>query len=97
MDWLIEEISLAAYEAIEKAAAEAAKAAALAGLEREAAMLREVTLHQADAQYWRFQAEINLAAITEAKRTGRKNAVIAGAVCLIGGFVFGVTGTLLIR
>ena len=89
VDLLIDEISVAAYEAIEKAAAEAAKAAALAGLEREAAMLREVMTHQADAQFWRLQAETILAAIATAKKAGRKNAVIAGAVCLIGGLIFG--------
>jgi hypothetical protein len=94
---LIDEISAAAYEAIERAAAESAKAATLAGLEREAAILREVTLIQADAQFWRLQAATNLAAIDVAKKTGVKNAIIAGAVCLFGGLIFGVTGTLLIR
>ena len=83
VDWLIDEISAAAYEAIERAAA-------------EAAFIREVTLHQADAQFWRLQAETNLLAITVAKKTGIKNAVIAGAVCLIGGLIFGVGGTLII-
>ena len=97
VDWLIDELTSAAYEAIEKAAAEAAKAATLAGLEREAAFLREVTLHQADAQFWRLQAETNLLAISAAKKAGIKNAVITGAVCLIGGLIFGISGTLLIR
>jgi len=96
VDWLIDEISAAAYEAIERAAAEAAKAATLAGLEREAAFLREVTIHQADAQFWRLQAETNLLAVSAAKKAGVKNAVIAGAVCLIGGLFFGVGGTLII-
>jgi len=96
VDWLIDEISAAAYEAIERAAAESAKAATLAGLEREAAILREVTLIQADAQFWRLQAATNLAAIDVAKKTGIKNAIIAGAVCLFGGLIFGVTGTLII-
>ena len=90
LDLLIDEISAAAYEAIEKAAAESAKAATLAGLEREAVILREVTLLQADAQFWRLQAETNLLAISAAKKAGRKNAVIVGAVCLIGGLIFGV-------
>ena len=94
---LIDEISTAAYEAIERAAAESAKAATLAGLEREAAIMREVTLIQADAQFWRLQAEMNLLAITAAKKTGVKNAVIAGAVCLFGGLIFGVGGTLIIN
>ena len=93
---LIEELTEAAKEAIEKAAAESAKAATLAGLEREAAILREVTVHQADVQYWRGQAEVNYKAIGEATKTGRKNAVLAGALCLIGGLFVGVSGTLLI-
>jgi hypothetical protein len=93
---LIDEISAAAYEAIERAAAESAKAATLAGLEREAAILREVTLIQADAQFWRVQAQTNLAAIDVAKKTGIKNTIIAGAVCLFGGLIFGVSGTLII-
>ena len=97
MDWLIDEISAAAYEAIERAAAESAKAATLAGLEREAAILREVTLIQADAQFWRVQAQTNLAAIDVAKKTGVKNAIITGAVCLFGGLIIGVGGTLIIN
>jgi hypothetical protein len=96
VDLLIDEISEAAYEAIEMAAAEAARAAALAALEREAAALREAARREAEAQRWRLEAEANLRAITEARRTGRKNAVIAGALCFIGGLVFGVGGTLLI-
>jgi hypothetical protein len=96
VDWLIDEISAAAYEAIERAAAESAKAATLAGLEREAAILREVTLIQADAQFWRVQAQTNLLGITAAKKAGVKNAIIAGAVCLFGGLIIGVGGTLII-
>ena len=89
IDLLIDEISEAAIQAIEQAAAEAARAAALASLEREAMAIRE-------AQKWRIEAEINLQAITEAKKAGRKNAVIAGLVCFLGGLVFGVGGTLII-
>ena len=96
VDWLIDELTSAAREAIEKAAAESAKAATMAGLEREAALLREVSLLQADTQYWRVQAGINLKAVSEAKKTGIKNAVIAGAVCLVGGLLFGVSGTLIL-
>ena len=94
LNWLIDELTEAAKEAIEKAAAESAKAATLAGLEREAAMLREVTLLQADAQFWKLQSQTNLAAITTEKKTGIKNAIITGAVCLIGGLFIGVGGTL---
>ena len=97
LDLLIDELSVIAKEAIEKAAAESAKAATLAGLEREAAMLRDLANHQADAQFWRLQAEMNLLAISAAKKAGVKNAVIAGAVCLIGGLIFGVGGTLIIN
>ena len=96
MDLLIDNISEAAYEAIEMAAAEAARAAALAALEREAAALREAARREAEAQRWRREAEANLQAIAEAKRAGRKNAVIAGLVCFLGGLAFGITGTLII-
>ena len=97
LDLLIDELSVIAKEAIEKAAAESAKAATLAALEREAAMIREVTIHQADAQFWKLQAQTNLLGITAAKKAGVKNAIIAGAVCLFGGLIIGVGGTLLIR
>jgi Trk K+ transport system NAD-binding subunit len=97
VDSLIDELSIAAKEAIEKAAAESAKAATLAALEREAALLREASLQQADALYWRLQSETNLLAITVAKKAGIKNTIIAGTVCLFGGLVFGVTGTLMFR
>ena len=93
LDSLIDELSSAAKDAIEKAAAEAAKAAALAGLEREAAMLRELRILKADAQFWQLQAETNLKAVSGAKKAGIKNTLIAGALCLIGGLIFGVAIT----
>jgi len=34
--------------------------------------------------------------IKEAKRVGIKNAIIAGAVCLLGGLAVGIGGTLII-
>jgi hypothetical protein len=89
VDLLIDAISEAALEAIEQAAGEAAKAAMLAGIEREAAALHE-------AQRWRVQADINAMAITEEKKAGVKNAIIAGAICLVSGFFVGVGGTLII-
>jgi hypothetical protein len=89
VDLLIEVISEAAYEAIEMAAAEAAKAAVLALLEREAAAYRE-------AQRWRIEADLRLQGIKEAKKAGVKNTIIAGAACLLGGFVIGVGGSLII-
>jgi anti-sigma factor RsiW len=82
VDCLIDEVSEAAYEAIEQAAAEAARAAALAALEREASAMRE-------AQRWRLEAET-------AKRNGIRNAIITGAVCLLGGIAVGIGGTLII-
>jgi hypothetical protein len=80
---LIDEVSQAAFEAIEQAAGEAAKAAALSAVEREGAALHE-------AEKWRTQAEINALETAKAKRAGRKNAVIAGAACLLGGFAIGL-------
>jgi hypothetical protein len=73
---LIDEITEAALEAIEQAAAEAARAAALAAIEREAAAIRE-------AQRWQLEAE-------NARRTGIKNAFIAGLICFAGGLVSGL-------
>jgi hypothetical protein len=89
VDLLIDEVSQAALEAIEQAAGEAAKAAVLSVIEREAAALRE-------AQKWRTQAEISAMAVKEAKKNGTKNAIITGLVCLLGGLVLGVGGTLII-
>ena len=94
MDTLIEELTEAALEAIEQAAAEAAKALALSMLEREAAAIREATLQQAEAIRWRLEAELQLKAVKEAKRAGIKNAIIAGAACLLGGLVIGISGTI---
>jgi hypothetical protein len=86
---LIEDLSTAAEEAIERAAAEAAKAAALASLEREAAAIREAAQRQAEAVRWQSEA-------AAAKRNGIKNAVIAGVVCFLGGFAIGVGGTFIL-
>ena len=86
---LIDEVSQAAFESIEQAAAEAAKAATLASLEREAAALRE-------AQRWRIEAEIRQQVITETKKAGTKNAVIVGLICFLGGLAVGIGGTLII-
>ena len=89
VETLIEEISQAAIEAIEQAAGEAAKAATLACLEREAAALRE-------AQRWRLEAEIRQETIKATKKAGTKNAVIAGLICFLGGLAVGIGGTLAI-
>jgi hypothetical protein len=87
LDLLIDEISEAALEAIEQAAGEAAKAAVLSVVEREAAAMMEAAYQQAQAAQWRTQAEINAMAVTQAKKAGVKNAIIAGVVCLLGGLV----------
>ena len=76
VELLIDEISEAALEAIEQAAGEAARAAVLAMLEREAAALRQ-------AQMLRIEAE-------QMRKTGVRNAVITGLVCFVGGLVTGV-------
>jgi len=89
VDLLIDEISEAAYEAIEKAVGEAAKAAFLVSLESEAAALRE-------AQRWRTEAQNNFKAIQEAKKAGRKNTVIAALIGIFGGLALGVGGTLIL-
>jgi len=75
VETLIDDITEAAYEAIDQAAAEAARAAVLASLEREAAAIRE-------AQRWRLEAE-------QRRKKGIWGAVITGLVCLVGGFVVG--------
>ena len=90
IDILIDEISEAAYEAIEQAAGEAAKAAILSMLEREAAALREM-------QRWRVEAQINHEAIQTAKSNGRKNTLIATLLGVLSGLVIGVGGTMLIK
>ena len=82
VDLLIDDLSVIAKEQIEKAAAEAAKAATLAGIEREAAALRE-------AHRWRLEAETNLQAIRQTRRAGVRNVVVAGLVCFLGGLVTG--------
>jgi len=86
---LIDDISEAAYEAIEQAAGEAARAAVLAMLEREAAALRE-------ASRWRLEAQNNFQAINEAKKAGRKNTVLAALIGILGGLALGVGGTIAI-
>ena len=73
---LIDDLTVAAREAIEKAAAEAARAAALAALEREAKAMIE-------ARRWRLEAET-------AKKDGKKLAFYVGIIGLIGGFAFGI-------
>ena len=96
VELLIDEVSQAALEAIEQAAGEAAKAAVLSVIEREALLLQAKAEALREAQKWRTQAEINAMAVKEAKKNGTKNAIITGLVCLLGGLVIGVGGTLII-
>ena len=72
-----------AKEAIEKAAAEAAKAAALASIEREAAAYREAAYQQAEALRWRMELEA-------ARKARFRNALISGLVCFASGLVAGI-------
>jgi hypothetical protein len=82
VDTLIEDLTGAAHEAIEQAAAEAARAAALASLEREAAAIREAQrLHSENSSL---------------KKSRVKAAVITGAVCFFGGLAAGAYGVMLI-
>jgi anti-sigma factor RsiW len=76
VDTLIEDLTVAAHEAIEQAAAEVARAAALASLEREAAVLIE-------ARKWEREYR-------KTKRRGITVAVITGAVCFTSGLVTGL-------
>jgi hypothetical protein len=93
---LIDEISEAALEAIEQAAGEAAKAVVLTVIEREAAAMREAAKQQAEALRWRLEAEASYKEIAKTKRTGIKNAIITGAVCLLGGLAIGAGGAFML-
>jgi hypothetical protein len=93
---LIDDLTAAALEAIDQAAGEAAKAAVLSMVEREAAALREAAILQAQVDRWRMEAEQQALAVTATRRAGIKNTVIAGLACLLGGLAFGITGTLII-
>ena len=89
IDILIDDLTLAALEAIEQTAGEAAKAAALVMLEREAVALRE-------AQKWKLEAEVNFHAIGITKKSGRKNTITAALIGVLGGLAVGVGGALAI-
>jgi hypothetical protein len=94
IDLLIDALTEAAHEEIQKASAEAAKEAVLSVIEREAAAMREATLQQAEAIRWRLEAERQMKLVRETKRAGIKNAFITGAACLLSGIVLGVGGTI---
>ena len=82
MDTLIEDLTGAAHEAIEKAAAEAARAAALASLERELAAVSEAQ---------RLQG-----ANSRLKQSRVKTAIVTGVICFFGGLAIGAGGVLII-
>ena len=86
---LIDDLTVAALEAIEQAAGEAARAAFLASLEREAAALQ-------NAQRWRLEAELQKQALAETKAAGRKNVLLAVCIGIVSGLAVGVAGTLII-
>jgi hypothetical protein len=96
VDLLIEEITLAALEAIEQAASEAARAAILASLERETYAIREAWQQQAEALRWRLEADLQRQAVTQAKQAGRKNTLLAAVIGILGGLALGVGGTIYI-
>jgi hypothetical protein len=79
VDVLIEDLTMAAVEAIEQAAGEAARVAALAGIEREAAAIREAR---------RLQGENR-----RLQQSRVKTAMITGAVCFLGGLAIGAGTT----
>jgi hypothetical protein len=83
MNLIIEALTEAAHGAIEQAAADAAKAAVLEMIEREAAALREMGRWKIEAE--KIQAEMKM-----------KNSVLIGVLCFVGGLALGVGGTLII-
>jgi hypothetical protein len=82
VDTLIEDLTEAAHEAIEQAAAEATRAAALASLNREMAALTEAQ---------RLQGENG-----RLKQSRIKTAIVTGVICLFGGLAVGAGGVLII-
>ena len=83
VDTLIEDLTGAAHEAIEKAAAEAARAAALAALERELAAVSEAQ---------RLQGENS-----RLKQSRVKTAIVTGAICFFGGLAVGAGGIAILQ
>jgi hypothetical protein len=79
VDVLIEDLTMAAVEAIEQAAGEAARVAAMASLEREAAAVREARRLQGENRRLR-QSKV-------------KTSIITGVVCFLGGFAIGAGTT----
>jgi hypothetical protein len=83
VDTLIEDLTGAAHEAIEKVAAESAKAAALASLDREMAALSEAQ---------RLHSENN-----RLRQSRVKTAVVTGVICFFSGLAFGAGGVAILK
>ena len=96
IDLLIGEISEAAHDAIEKAAGEAARAAFLESVEREAMSLREAAYQQAEALRWKMEADVSKKETKAAIKTGRKNTIIGAAIGVFSGLALGMGGIMLI-
>jgi hypothetical protein len=83
LNTLIEDLTGAAHEAIEQAAAEAARASALASLDREmAAMAETQRLHSENSRL---------------RQSRVKTAVVTGIICFFGGLAVGAGGIALLQ
>jgi hypothetical protein len=89
VETLIEDLTGAAHEAIEQAAAEAARAAALASLEREASLLQAKEFAIREAQ--RLQGENS-----RLKQSKVKTAIVTGIICFFGGLAAGAGTTVIL-
>jgi len=90
IDLLIDDLTVAALEAIEQAAGEAARVAFLASLEREALLLQARALALREIQRWRMEAELQKQALAEAKAASRKNIWLAALIGIVSGLAVGV-------
>jgi hypothetical protein len=83
VDTLIEDLTGAAHEAIEQAAAEAARAAVLASLNREMAAVAEAQrLHSENSRL---------------RQSRVKTAVVTGLICFFGGLALGAGGIAILQ
>ena len=89
IDILIDDLTEAALEAIELAAGEAAKAAVLSMVEREAEALQAELAMRREMERWRTEAEAYKKEIAKTKSKGIRNAIIVGLSCFIGGSILG--------
>jgi len=90
IDILIDDLTEAALEAIEQAAGEAAKAAVLSMVEREAVALQAELAMRREMERWRLEVEAYKQEIAKTKSFGIRNAIIVGLVCLGSGFITGI-------